>query len=142
MHCLVSMMKYFDSISRYVDHLVYQCIITPSRLHSIDVVTRSFRYSLGVFICCNTPRRVTASYSLSIFITISSILSISTLYHTLIILSIVFNFSSIPLISYPDPDYCVLLFSVSLPSEITWLSFDSVINSLEPILLRQGCRTL
>lgn len=75
------MMKDIFGISRYVDPLVYQCIITTSRLHSTDVVTRPFTYSFDVFIRCNNLHYVTASDALSTFIATTSISSIPTLYH-------------------------------------------------------------
>ena len=76
------MMKYVDSISRYVDPLVYQYIITTSRLYTEDVTIRPFAYSFDVFIRCNNIRRVTDSDALSVSITTLSATSIPTLYHS------------------------------------------------------------
>ena len=76
------MMKYIDGVSRYVNPLVYQYIITASRLHSEDVVTRQFAYSFNVLIRCNNHRHLTASNILFISITNSSIFFIRNLYFT------------------------------------------------------------
>ena len=77
-----------------------------------------------------------------IFITNSSIPSIPALYHTLIKISTVFNFGSIFIIFNPDPVCHVLPFPIAPPSEITLILFDLVIDSLEPVFLRQGYHTL
>ena len=68
-HRKAGMMEDIDVISRYVNPLIYQYIIPASRLHSANVVTRSFVYTFDVFIRWNNPRPVTASNVLSISIT-------------------------------------------------------------------------
>ena len=130
-------MKYVYGISCYVDYLVYQYIITSSRLYSADVVTRPFTYSFDIFIRCNNSRHVTISDVLSISITASSISSIPTLYHTTLRFSTVFNYGSVLNMSHLDPECHVLPLPITPPSTITWISFDSVINYLALVLLRQ-----
>ena len=65
------MMKDIDDVSRYIDSLVYQYIITVSRLHTKDITIRPFAYSFDVFIRSNKPSHVTAFGALSVSITTS-----------------------------------------------------------------------
>ena len=115
-------MKAVDDISHYVDPFIYQYIITTYFSHLEHVVIHLFLYSFDVFIRCNNPCHVTASSSLFIPITTSSIPSTPTHYHTFIKFSNIFNFDSIPIVSHPDHEYYVLPYSTVLISEITWIS--------------------
>lgn len=115
--------KYVDGISHYVDPSIYQYIITTSFSHLEHVVTHQFLYSFDVFIRCNNPCHVTASSSLFISITTSSIPSTPTHYHTFIKFFNIFNFDSIPIVSHPDLEHYVLPCSTVLILEITWISF-------------------
>ena len=95
-----------------------------------------------VFICCTNLRHVKASDALFISITTSSITSISALYHSPIKFFPVFSINLIPSILLPGTNYCVLFFSIVLPSNATWISFDLVIDSFASILLTQEYNTL
>ena len=53
-----------------------------------------------------------------------------------------FNINSVYLISTLDSDYRVLPFSITLTSDITWVSFDPVISLIALVLLNQGRYTL
>ena len=114
-HCLAATMQDVDGVSRYIDPLLHQYIITASRLHTEDVIIRPFSYSFDVFIRCNNPRHVTASNALSVSITKSSIPSIPTLYYTPIKFSVVFNLGSVPTIPDQDTECHVLPIPVSPP---------------------------
>ena len=113
------MIKDGDSVSRYIDPLVYQYIITASRLHKKYVTTRPFAYSFDVFIRCNNSRYVTTSDVLSVSITTSSVTSIPIIYHIPIKNYPIFNLSSVPLVSTLDPDFYLLPFHVVPHSDIT-----------------------
>ena len=123
------MMKNTNGVSRYVDSLLYQYIITASRLYSEDVVTRPFAYNFEVFIRCNKPRHVTVFDAIPISINTLSITSIVSFLipqsnSLLFLTSALFLLFLIPIItiaSYP--------FMLSLLQN-HWISFDSVINYL------------
>ena len=90
------------------------------------------------FFRSNNPRHVAASDTLSISITTSLIFSIPTLYHTQIKFSTVCTFDSVPTIPDQNIKCHALTVHISLPSVITWISFDSVNNFLATVLLRQN----
>ena len=115
--------------------LVHQYNTTAARLHIDDVTNRQFSYIFDFLIRCTNPRRVIASDTLSTFITTSSVTSLSVLYHSPIELSPVFPIILIPSIALPDTNYRVLSFPVVPPSNITGISFDSVIYYFASILL-------
>ena len=75
------------------------------------------------FICFNNPRHITTSDVRFISITISSIPSIPTLYHTPIKLSTVCSFGSIPTIPDQDTECYALPVLVSTYSAISWYRF-------------------
>ena len=131
------MMQDVNDVSCFIDPLVHQYTIATSPLHIGNVTIRPFAYSFDVFSRCNNSRHVTASDTLSISITSSSILSLHTLYHTPLNFSTVCNFGSVPIIYHQDTECHVLLIPVAPPTAITWISFDSVINFLAHVLLRQ-----
>ena len=93
------MIKDVDGLSRYVDPLVYQYIITACHLHTEDVTTRPFIYSVDFCIFYNNSYRVAASYPLTISITTSSVTIIRIVYHNPIKFSSIINLTSFPLIS-------------------------------------------
>ena len=132
------MMKNIDNISRCVDPFVHQYNMTAVHLHSEDITKRPFAYSFDIFARCTNPRYVSASDALSISITIASITSIYALYRSPIKFSLVLPINIDPSILLPDHSYRFSSFSVILPSHITWISFDSVINSFVSILSTQG----
>ena len=107
------MMKYIDGVSRYVNPLVYQYIITASRLHSENIVARQFSYSFNVLIRYNNHRHLTASNILFISITNSSIFSFVIFILLPDQVLYVFNFGSIPIISYPNPGCHILPFTAT-----------------------------
>ena len=143
-HRLAAMIQDVDGISRYIDLLVHQHTITTSRLHTEDVTERPFAYSFDVFHRCNNQRHVTASNVLSISITIATNPSIPTLYHTPIKFSTIFSIRPVFPIKHQATDWLTLPVPVPVtPSPpITWISFDSVINFLTPLLLSQGYNVL
>ena len=136
------MMKDVDSISRCIDPLVHQYNMTTVLLYNEDITKRPFVFSFDVLIRCVNPRHVTFSKTLSISITIASITSIFTLYHSPIKLFPVFLISLIPSILLLDPKYRVSSFPAIPLSKITWISFDLVINYFAAILFYQEYNTL
>ena len=136
------MMKDVDIISRCVEPFVHQYNMTDVRRHSENFNQRSFAYSFDVFTRCTNQRHITASNVLAISITTASITSISALYHSPIKLSLVFSIIIHPSILSPDHSSCVSPFPIISPSHITWMYFDSVINSFVSILSTQGYNTI
>ena len=130
-------MKNVNSVSGCVDPLVYQYITTSIHLCTEDVTKRPFTYSFDIFIGCTDLRHVTVADTLSLSITTASVTSISTLYHSPIKFSPVFPINLISPILLLDPNYRVVSFPVISSSNITWISFDSVINSFESISFTQ-----
>ena len=141
-HRLAAMIQDSDGVSRYIDPLVHWYTITASRLHAEDVTERPFTYSYDVFHACNNPRHVIASDALSISITITTHPSIPILYHTPIKFSAMFSIRPVLLIEHHFTDCDPLPIPGAPFPSITWISFDSVINSLTPLLLGQGYNTL
>ena len=138
---VASMMKNVDSISRYVNPLVHQYNMTAIRLHSKDFTKRPFAYCFDVFTRCTNPGHVTASDTLSISITTTSITSFSALYHSPIKFSPVFSISIHFSILLSNHSYHVSSFVIIPSWHITWISFDSIINSFLSILYTQGYNT-
>ena len=131
-----------DGLARFIDPLVHRYTITASRLYTEDVTERPFAYSYDVFHSCNNPRYVTASDALSISFTVATHPSLPTLYHTPIKFCNIFSISPVlPIENHPND--CHLLPITGAPSpSTTWISFDSVINSLAPLLLGRGYHAL
>ena len=136
------MIQDVDGVSRYIDPLVYRYTITASRLHAEDITERPFVYSYDVFHSCNNPRYVNASDALSISITIATNPSIPTLYHTLIKFSTIFSICPVLRIEHQSTDCHPLPIPGAPSPSIIWISFDSVINYLAPLLLGQDYNAL
>ena len=120
----------------------YYYIITASCFYTEYLIKCSFVYSFDALTYCNHLRDVTPSVQPSVSITKSSVTSITILYHTLIKFSSIFYLNSVLLIYTPDPDYCVSPFPMAPILDITWVLFDSAVNSLALVFLNQGCHSL
>ena len=116
---VATMNKAVDSVSRYIDPLVYQYTITTFRLHTEDIIIRRFAYTFDFFIRCHDPSHVIASDTLSNFIATSTILSLYTLYYNPMKLSTACKFCSIPIISHQDTECHLLSIPLTPHSKIT-----------------------
>ena len=136
-HRSAAMMQDVDGVSWYIYPLVHQFTINASSLHTEDETIRQFAYSFDIFHRCHDPRHVTAPDSLSISITISSSPSIPTLYHAPIKFLPFFPF--VLFILFNNKPLNIILPIPGTPSPpITWISFDSIIKHLAPLLFSQG----
>ena len=92
------MIKDFDGVSRYIDPLVHQSIMTAAHLHINNGTNRSFAFSVGGFIRCIVPRHVTASNTLSMLPSHFTPTSFPSFPDTAPWLSLIFN--SLPFILF------------------------------------------
>ena len=136
------MIQDVDGVSQYIDLLVHQYTIFASCLHAESVTIRPFAYRFDGFHRCINPRHVTASDDLSILITTVFGPFIPTLYHTLIKFSTICSFRSVHPIQHQNTEWYTLPVPVAHPPPINWISFDSVINSFDSLLFRQGYNAL
>ena len=81
-HRATVIVKDVDDVSSYIYPLIYQYIITVSRLHTENITRRIFAYSFDVFIRYNNLHHIITSYTLSVSITVSLVIFIPILYHT------------------------------------------------------------
>ena len=81
-HCIASMMKDVDGLSRYIDPLICRHLVQAYYIPANNNVLRPYDYCRDTFTNCYNSRRITASDTTVVTKLSSLILSLSIVHHS------------------------------------------------------------
>ena len=114
-----------DNICCHTDPFIHRYLWDAATMHSKDIHLRPFLYNFDIFSSYSNPRHVSSADVTSSHNTVPILPTLSIFYHYPIGFSSELSTSPFAIINSPSPSI-----SVS-PDNITWLSFEFVLNSVE-----------
>ena len=124
-HRTNKMMNDVDRIYRHTDPFIHRYLWDAATMHSKDIHLQPFVYNFDIFSSYSNPRHVSSADATSSHDTVPILPTLSIFYHYPISFSSELSTSSFAIINSLSPSISVL------PDNITWLSFESVLNSVE-----------